>query len=136
MATDIKRHSAIAHAAYHDLLRGLKDDQISEIRGTPVLRTRGARGYWYDSYRVGDKKHERYLQEDNAEFRAKLEQIELLRGKRDERRKERSRLVRLLRAEGFVSVDGGTARFLGALSDARFFRLGGTLVGTNAFRLF
>mgnify|MGYP007011837990 CR=1 FL=1 len=38
------RHSAIAHAAYHDLLRPLLDDTVSDIRGTPMLLKRNGRG--------------------------------------------------------------------------------------------
>ena len=31
------RHSAIAHAAYHDLLRALLDDRVGELRGGHAL---------------------------------------------------------------------------------------------------
>ncbi len=43
------RHSPIAHAAYHDLLRLLIDDQVSDLRGTPTRLERNGRGYWYDT---------------------------------------------------------------------------------------
>lgn len=135
-AGGFERSSGIAHAAYHDLLRGLLDERVSEIRGAPTLKQRGDRAYWYDKYRVGDETRTKYIQEDSEEFRARLKIIEDLKARREERRRERARLVRLLRAEGLLSVDAGTGRLLAALSDAGVFRLGGTLVGTNAFRLF
>jgi hypothetical protein len=41
-----------------------------------------------------------------------------------------------LREEGLVSTDAGTGSLLAALANAGVFRLGGTLVGTQAFRLY
>jgi hypothetical protein len=38
-----ERHSATAHAAYHDLLNSLKDDAVSDLRGTPTKVTRKVR---------------------------------------------------------------------------------------------
>lgn len=32
----VERHSPTGHAAYHDLLRSLKDDAVSDLRGTPT----------------------------------------------------------------------------------------------------
>ncbi len=43
------------------------------------------------------------------------------------------RLVAQLRAGGALAVDGASARVLAALADAAVFRLGGVLVGTNAY---
>ena len=36
----IVRHSVNADATYHDLLRSLLDDAVSELRGTPMLLKR------------------------------------------------------------------------------------------------
>jgi hypothetical protein len=44
--------------------------------------------------------------------------------------------VRLLRAERFLGADPTTGSLLSAMAGAGFFRLGGVLVGTNAFRLY
>jgi hypothetical protein len=44
----IDRHSAIAHAGYHDLLRSLLDDTVSDLRGAPTLLKRNGRGNWID----------------------------------------------------------------------------------------
>jgi hypothetical protein len=49
---------------------------------------------------------------------------------------QRTRLVRILRAEGFLGLDAGTGSLLAALAAAGTFRLGGTIVGTYAFRLY
>ncbi|NIZ10913.1 GSU2403 family nucleotidyltransferase fold protein [Pseudooceanicola sp. HF7] len=132
----MERHSPIAHAAYHDLLRLLKDDAASGLRGTPTSLTRNGRVYWYDSYRIGSSVQKTYIGEDSEELRARLEQAQALKEQASARRAARSRLVRLLRAEGFLGIDQGTGGLLNALAQAGTFRLGGTIVGTHAFRLY
>lgn len=132
----IARHSTIAHAAYLDLIRSLEDEVVSDIRGTPTRVQRGARTYWYDTYRVGSDVMKRYIGEDSDELRARLDRLSELRRDADERRKQRSRLIRILRAERFMSVDPGTGSLLASMENAGVFRLGGTIVGTHAFRLY
>lgn len=126
----------MAAAAYHDLLSLLLDDAASELRGIPTLRQRDGRGYWYDRYRIGTATRERYLGEDSPPLRARMQRHAALKDGRDARRRERARLVRLLRGERFLGLDSGTGSLLGALARAGVFRLGGTLVGTTAFRLY
>ncbi len=130
------RHSATAHAAYHDLKRALMDEAVSEVRGTVSSVVREGRTYWYDTYRVGSDVRKRYIGPDSPELVARLARHEALRADREERQANRARLVRLLRAEGFLGVDGTTGSLLGALGGAGVFRLGGTVVGTHAFRLY
>lgn len=132
----ISRHSTIAHAAYLDLIRSLEDEVVSDIRGTPTRVQRGERTYWYDTYRVGSEVMKRYIGEDSEELRGRLERLSELRGDADERRRQRSRLIRILRAERFMSVDPGTGSLLASMEKAGVFRLGGTIVGTHAFRLY
>jgi hypothetical protein len=129
-------HSSTAHAAYHDLLRSLKDDIVLDIRGKPTKLVRGARAYWYDSYRTGSTVHQAYIGEDTDELRHRLKQIEQLKASETERRNHRSRLIRILRAEGFLGIDTFMASLLAALAGSGVFRLGGTVVGTVAFRLY
>ena len=45
---EIRYHSPTAQAAYHDLLSLLLDEAVSEIRGSPTLKERDGKGYWYD----------------------------------------------------------------------------------------
>ncbi len=132
----IARHSATAHAAYHDLLRSLLDDAVSDLRGTPTRVVRNGRTYWYDSYRVGSQVHKTYIGEETGALLDRIERFQVLRGEREERKRERTRLVRLLRSEGFMSLDAGTGSLLAAMASAGVFRLGGTIVGTHAFRLY
>jgi hypothetical protein len=132
----IQHHSATAHVAYQDLRRALLDDAASELRGTPTRVERGGRVYWYDTYRVGAAVKKRYIGEDTAALRERLARHETLKTERETRRRHRARLVRLLRAEGFLSLDVATGSLLNAMAQAGVFRLGGTVVGTHAFRLY
>ena len=100
----ISRHSTTAHAAYHDLLRSLMDEAVSDIRGTPTRVDRNGKIYWYDSYRIGSDVRKTYIGEDSPELRDRLDRLTSLRTEVDERRKHRTRLIRILRAEGFLGV--------------------------------
>ena len=130
------RHTSVAHAAYHDLLRSLSDDVVSDLRGTPTRLERGGRAYWYDSHRIGSAVRQVYIGEDNAELRSRLAHIKDLREGQEARQTHRARLIRILRAEGFLRVEAGFGSLMSALAKAGLFRLGGTLVGTIAFRLY
>ena len=130
------RHSPIAHSAYHDLLGSLRDEVVAEIRGTPTRVDRNGRVYWYDTYRVGSDVKKAYIGEDSEPLRARMKHFEALREGREDRRRNRARLIRLLRAEGFLGVDAATGSLLNALASAGVFRLGGTIVGTQAFRFY
>lgn len=132
----ITRHSTTAHAAYHDLLRSLLDEAVSNIRGTPTRVERNGKIYWYDSYRVGSDVRKTYIGEDSPELNERLNKVKALRSEGEDRRKHRTRLIRILRAEGFLGVDATTGSLLSALAGAGVFRLGGTIVGTHAFRLY
>ena len=131
-----ERHSPIAHAAYHDLLASLKDEAVSSLRGTPTKVQRGGKTYWYDSYRVGTDVRKAYIGEDSPELAARLEARDALQAEAAARAEGRTRLIRILRAEGFMRLDAGTGSLLSAMAKAGVFRLGGTLVGTHAFRLY
>ncbi len=132
----IARHSPVAHAAYQDLLRSLQDARLSDLRGTPTPVTRNGRTYWYDSYRVGSDVRKKYIGEDSPELQARLARHADIRAEAEAQRAHRSRLIRLLRAEGFLRLDAATSSLLAALARSGVFRLGGTVVGTQAFRLY
>ncbi len=132
----VNLHSTTAQSAYIDLLRLLRDEEVADIRGSVERRERKGMTYVYDAYRVGDKVIRRYLGIEDDEMRVRLERHEALRAERDTRRKERTRLVRLLRAEGYLSTDRTTGSLLAAMGRAGAFRLGAVMVGTAAFRFY
>lgn len=131
-----RAHSLTGQVAYHDLLRLLKDQAVSDLRGTPSLKQVSGRGYWYDRYRVGTRTVDRYIGEDHPDLRARLDRAGDIAKEAHAAGQEQARLVRLLRAEGYMPVDLGTGQILTAMARAGVFRLGGTLVGTQAFRLY
>lgn len=104
--------SSIAMSAYTDLVRLLKDNALSAVEGKPTLKERGDKGYWYAARRVGTEMRFIYIGEDSDETRARIDRIEELRATAKERQAERSRLVRLLRAEGMTPTDRATGSIL------------------------
>lgn len=131
-----KPHSARAQAAYHDLCRLLMDDAASDVIGTPHKLMRNGRGYWYDQHRVGTSVKNRYLGEDTPEMAARMARHADLAASGKARTEERTRLIRTLRAEGLPSLDRTTGSLLAGMERAGVFRLGGTVVGTQAFKLY
>ena len=132
----IQRLSAIAHAAYIDLRTALVDDATSEIIGVARLERRGGKAYWYDMFRIGSDVRKRYIGEDTPEMAEKIARLADLKLAAASRATDRTRLIRILRAEGARTVDPATGSLLAALAQTGTFRLGGTIVGTNAFRLY
>ncbi len=116
-------HTLTGLSAWQDLLRLLKDDAVSDLRGKPTLRHRNGRGYWYDRFRQGDRIIDRYIGEDSADLRERLERHEALRVAGAGQSRERARLVRLLRSEGYLAPDLATGQILTAMSRAGVFRL-------------
>lgn len=106
------------------------------MRGTPTRVVRNHKTYWYDSYRIGTDVRKSYIGEETPELLDRLNRLKSLRQDSDDQRKQRTRLIRILRAEGFQGVDAATGSLLSALASAGVFRLGGTVVGTHAFRLY
>ncbi|WP_425052849.1 nucleotidyltransferase family protein [Psychromarinibacter sp. S121] len=132
----IKQHSAVGTAAYLDLRLLLQDEAVSQIQGTLERKEMRGRAYWYDRYRMGQKVVSRYIGEDTEELRARLQRATEMREGQKERAPQRSRLVRILRAEGYAGLDATTGSLLTSFARAGLFRLGGTIVGTVAFRLY
>lgn len=126
---------SVARSAYNDLLRLLQDDQVANLRGTVRQKEVGGKIHWYTSERIGQDLKWWYIGPDTDETRQRIERLRELQEHAPDRRRERARLVRLLRAEGLTPVDRETGSLLFNMSKVGTFRLGGTLIGTHAFRL-
>jgi hypothetical protein len=131
-----KHHSATGASAWTDLLRSLKDSTVSNLRGSPKLKQVGAKAYWYDHYRLGGETVDRYIGEDGDELRRLLSRQKEVAKAEKQAERERARLMRTLRAEGYLMADVGTGQAILAMARTGVFRLGGTLVGTQAFRCY
>ena len=55
--------------AYADLLARLQEDAVLELGGTPLLRGRGGRKYWYAVQRLAGHTIDRYLGPDSPDLR-------------------------------------------------------------------
>lgn len=132
----IRRLSLTVQTAYADLLARLQDDSIMELGGTPVLRERRGRKYWYAVQRLGDRTTERYLGPDTADVRARVARAETANEDLKERERQRGRLARMCREGGLPKMDAQTGKVLLALSKTGIFRLRGVIVGTHAFRCY
>lgn len=132
----IQHHSAIGVAAWTDLLGLLKDGSVPDLRGTPKLKSIGRKSYWYDRYRLGTEVVDRYIGEDTPELRARLARHDEIARAQKASERQRARLMRVIRADSYLMADAGTGQAISAMARAGVFRVGGTLVGTQAFRLY
>ncbi|MEO1544971.1 MAG: hypothetical protein AAFR75_13265, partial [Pseudomonadota bacterium] len=108
-------YSPTGQSAWIDLLRLLKQDEVSDIRDAPRLRKINGKAYWYDQYRNGDRIEDRYLAEDSANLRARIAQYKELHETQKERATAPERLMRILRAEDYLTPDLATGQIAHAL---------------------
>jgi hypothetical protein len=133
----VRRLPLTVQAAYSDLLARLQDDALLQIGGTPVLRDRGGRKYWYAVQRLAaGPTVERYLGPDTSEIRARVAQVRQINENARQRADQRSLLARMCRGAGLPRVDAQTGKVLLALANAGLFGLRAVLVGTDAFRCY
>jgi len=120
---------------YQDLLEAHKMQAVSDLGGTPYLKEQGDKGaYWYAQQRIGDRVVDRYIGRDTPELRTRIEQAKDQAQDRKAFERYCSTLVAQLRAAGLPALDRETGKVLNAMARVGTFRLGGTLVGTHAFR--
>ena len=133
---DIKAFPLTVQTAYSDLITRLQEDALVKLGGTPVLRDRDGRKYWYTVQRLADHTVEKYLGPDSEALRQRIEVAQQLKKELAELEEQTKRLARMCREGGLPSVDAQTGKVLLALSKAGIFRLRGVLVGTHAFRCY
>lgn len=122
---------------YQDLLEAHKMRAVPAIGGAPLLKHQGTQGnYWYARQRIGDRVVDRYIGRDTPELRKRVEAAEKQREDQRTLAKRNARLVAQLRAAGLPALDRQTGKVLNAMAQVGMFRLGGTLIGTHAFRLY
>jgi len=130
------RYPSALQSAHLDLLSRHLDRRVNEFGGVPILRRIKERDYWYAEIAVKGRKRHRFIGPDNADLRQRIERaraaVEDVRAARAANRS----LVRQLVAAGAPRLDPNTGSVLRAMATAGVFRLGGTLVGTQAYRLY
>jgi hypothetical protein len=92
--------------------------------------------YWYANHRTapGAPLKQRYIGPDTEAMRSRIEEMQTQKQDQADFRKYASSLVAQLRAGGIAGPDRKAGPMLRTLTNSGVFRLGGTLVGTHAFR--
>ena len=122
--------------AYSDLVARLQEEAILALGGTPVLRERNGKKYWYVVQRLAEQTVEKYLGPDTEALRHHIQAAQQQKEHLKEIKKQTSRLASMSREGGLPSIDVETGKVLLAISKAGIFRLRGVLVGTHAFRCY
>jgi hypothetical protein len=125
-----------AQTIYQDLLEMHRLRSISAIGGTPFLRELPQGKYWYARQRIGDRPVDRYIGPDSPALRERLEAAAEHQEAQKDFDRRAARFVAQLRSAGLPAMDRTTGKVLNAMVRVGVFRLGGTLVGTHAFRLY
>jgi len=102
-------------------------------RGSFVTKTIRGVTYWYLQYQEGDRKRQRYLGRESPSLLAWMEEAKEARARSGADAEERGKLVSMLAAGGAARESATVVRVLELLAAAGVFRLGGVLVGTQAF---
>jgi hypothetical protein len=125
-----------AHTIYQDLLEMHRLHAISEVGGTPFLKELPHGKYWYARQRIGDRPVDRYIGPDSDDLRERLQSTAQHHEARKDFERRAAVFVAQLRSAGLPTMDRTTGKVLNAMARVGVFRLGGTLVGTHAFRLY
>ena len=119
----------VLYAELLDQLRAAEKDFHLPVGGSFVSKTIGGGVYWYLQRNEKGRRTQTYLGPETPELRkqigaAKEQQLDL---------KRRRQLVSMLSAGGAASESPTFTAVLEVLADSFVFRLGGVLVGTQAF---
>lgn len=127
---------ATLQTTYANLVQMHLNRPAFDFEGAPFKMVRKGKTYWYANQRRSDgsSPRQRYLGPDTDEMRLRIEEMRAQQQSLAEFRKHASGLVAQLRAGGIAGPDRDTGPMLRALTNSGVFRLGGTLVGTHAFR--
>jgi hypothetical protein len=119
----------VLYAELLDQLRAAENDLRLPIGGSFVSKTIGSGRYWYLQRDEKGRRTQTYLGPETPEL---LQQIEAAKEQQRDL-KRRRQLVSMLTAGGAASESPSFTAVLEVLADSFIFRLGGVLVGTQAF---
>ena len=104
--------------------------------GTFVSKTIKGGTYWYLQRREGDRKRQHYLGKESPELLSWMEEVRQLRDRTAADEAQRVRLGSMLAAGGAATESAAAGKVLELLADSGVFRMGGVLVGTQAFAVY
>lgn len=135
----IERLPESLQTLYAELLdQVLQADAEAAAAGLPpsgAFVSKEVRGslYWYLQRSEGARKRQVYLGRDSPALRRWMEDVRKLRREREPDEERRAEIVAMLAAGGAYRERATVGRLLRILSATGIFRLGGVLVGTQAF---
>ncbi len=136
VVTMAKPYPTSMQNVYLDLVSRHLDRRVNELGGTPFLRKIKGKHYWYTQIAIRGHKAQRYLGPDSDEMRTRIERAQSAVEDQKSARAANRALVRQLESMGAPRLDRNTGSLLRAMAAVGIFRLGGTLVGTHAYRLY
>ncbi|MBX3028299.1 hypothetical protein KF840_25695 [bacterium] len=133
----MERLSVQVQTAYAELLEQLVAAEaqraIGHSQGAFVLKTVKGQAYYYYQHALPGRIVQTYVGRRTPALDRVVKRFKAGREIAASERQRTARLVALLRSGGAIGIDGPAGRVLDALADAAVFRLGGVLVGTQAF---
>jgi hypothetical protein len=122
--------------SYLELLQRFEAAPFVSIEGSIIRVEKAGRVYWVARRRLGDRVTEQAIGPDTPEVQAHVEKARAEQAVFRAWNERNAALVAMLRASGALTPDQETGKVLLALSRVGFFRAGGLLGGTHAFRLY
>ncbi len=101
--------------------------------GTFVSKTIKGGTYWYLQRMEGDRKRQHYLGRESAALLDWMEKVRRARARSAADDAQRANLVSMLAAGGATTESAPVIKVLSLLAESGVFRMGGVLVGTQAF---
>lgn len=92
--------------------------------------------YWYLQRMEGDRKRQIYLGKESPSLLAWMEEVRQARAGSAVDEAQRARLVSMLAAGGAATDSPATSKVVQLLAESGVFRMGGVLVGTQAFVIY
>lgn len=132
----IEYHNQQVISAYIDLKNLLQREVLTRHKGSTHKKSINGKDYWYESYRLGNQTKTRFLGRDDHKLREIIAERKAEEADVKALNRRMAQLGQILRSSGFTALDQKNGSILSALSKAGFFRLGGVLVGTHAFRTY
>ena len=102
-------------------------------QGTFVSKTVKGGTYWYLQRMEGDRKRQHYLGRESPALLAWMEEVRQARARSAADEAQRAKLASMLAAGGAATESAPVIKVLSLLADSGVFRMGGVLVGTQAF---
>ncbi|MFY9820483.1 MAG: GSU2403 family nucleotidyltransferase fold protein [Thermoanaerobaculia bacterium] len=109
---------------------------VKAPQGTFVSKAIKGGTYWYLQRMEGDAKRQHYLGRESPSLLAWMDQVKEARSRSAEDATQRANLCSMLAAGGAATDSVQVVKVLSLLAEAGVFRMGGVLVGTQAFIAF